>query len=69
MRMKFMEKLKVAKDAAGMGLGGTLGKIDEIQKKEAVFKEKELELLGKFEDKMDDNTKKLDRILKLLEEK
>lgn len=67
--MKFMDKIKVAKDAAKLGLGGTMGKIDEIQKKEAVFKEKELVLLGKFEDKMDDNTKKLDKILKILEEK
>ncbi len=66
--MKFMEKLKVAKDAAKMGVDGTLGKIDEIQKKEAIFKEKELELLGKFEDKLDEVLENQELILLKLEE-
>lgn len=50
--MKFMDKLKVAKDAAGLGLGGVKGKISEIQKQDIEFKKKELEILEKFEEEL-----------------
>ncbi len=55
--MNLLNKLKVAKQAAKMGIGGTFSKIDEIQKEtqdqQKVFNQKQLELLGKFEDKLD----------------
>ncbi len=43
--------------------------ITEVKKIEVDFRTKELELLGKFEDKMDANSKKLDKIISLLEGK
>lgn len=51
--MKFFDKIKVAKEAAQLGMGGVKGKISEIQKQDLEFKEKELKILGKFEDKID----------------
>ena len=50
--MKFMDKVKVAKDAATLGLGGVKGKITEIQKQDMEFKKKELEILEKFEEEL-----------------
>lgn len=50
--MKLFDKIKVAKEAAKIGVGGVQGKISEIQKQDLDFKKKELEILGKFEDKL-----------------
>ncbi len=70
-RLKFTDKLKVAKEAARLGLGGTKQKIGEIQKLDAEFKEKELAILEKYEGlvlQVLSNQKiileKLDRLLK-----
>lgn len=52
--MKLIDKIKIAKEAAKMGVGGVQGKILEIQKQDIEFKKKELEILGKFEDKIDE---------------
>lgn len=60
--MKFLEKLKTIKNATQMGVGGTYKKIDEIQKSDQEFKEKELALFGEMEDKIDLIIKKLDNI-------
>ena len=43
--------------------------INEVKKIEVDFRKKELDLLGKFEDKIDANSKKLDKIIHLLEGK
>ncbi len=43
--------------------------ISEVKKIEVDFRSKELVLLAKFEDKIDANSKKLDKIISLLEEK
>lgn len=43
--------------------------LSDVKKIEVDFRKKELELLGKFEDKIDANSKKLDKIIKLLGEK
>lgn len=51
--MKLLDKIKVAKEAAGMGLGGMQGKIKEIQEEDKKFKEEELKILGEFEEKLE----------------
>ncbi len=43
--------------------------IVDVKKIEVEFRKKELELLGKFEDKIDANSKKLDEILLELKKK
>jgi len=43
--------------------------IVDVKKIEVDFRKKELELLGKFEEKIDSNSKKLDKIIRLVEEK
>ena len=57
--MKFLDKLKVAKEATKLGLGGTTGKIKEIQEQDRKFKEEELKLLGKFEDLLEKNFREI----------
>ncbi len=52
-QIKILDKIKIAKEAAKIGVGGVQGKISEIQKQDKEFKEKELEILGEFEDKID----------------
>ncbi len=67
--MKFFDKLKVMKDAGKMGIGGMQTKVEEIQKTDREFKEKELELLGKFEEKIDTVISNQKIILEILNKK
>lgn len=53
--MGFGDKFKVVKQMADMQSGAIKSKLLEFEKKDQHFKEKELELLGKFEKKLDDN--------------
>lgn len=65
--MKFIDKLKITKKAAEMSMGGVTKKVEEltgkkvkeIQAKEEAFKEKELALLAKFEDLLEENFKEI----------
>ncbi len=58
-----MDKLKGAVDSQRLKMDQ---QIKEVKKIEVDFRKKELELLGKFEDKIDANSKKLDEIIILL---
>ncbi len=66
--MKLMDKIMVAKEAAKIGVGGVSGKISEIQKQDLEFKEKELKILEKFEDKLGEVLENQELILIKLEE-
>ena len=61
-----MDKLKGAVDSQRFKMDQ---QINEVKKIEVDFRKKELELLGKFEDKIDANSKKLDEIILFLEGK
>lgn len=51
-----------------MGLGGMQGKMKEIQEQDKKFKEKELGILGEFEDRLDEVLSNQKLILSKLEE-
>lgn len=66
MIIKVLDKLKGAVALEKQKLDQ---QIVDVKKIEVDFRTKELELLSKFEDKIDANSKKLDEIIKLLEGK
>lgn len=53
MGIGMLDKMKIMKEAAKMGVGGMKTKVDELQQTEKDFKEKELAILEKFEDKLE----------------
>ena len=57
------DKFKMVKSMADMQSGAIKSKLLEFEKKDQHFKEKEIEILGKYEKKMDAIDAKLDSVL------
>ena len=66
MGIGIIDKLKVTKEAMKMGVGGMQKKVDQLQQVDKDFKQKELAILEKFEDKLEIITENQNLILKKL---
>ena len=66
--MGFGDKFKMVKDMASMQSKAIESKVKDFEAADQKFKEKELELLGKFEDKLDAIQNELRTIRSILEE-